>query len=57
MKYPDKRATSRSSGRPCCWGELADGRYIFCAYEYIDDITILPATAYEVPMPGDEVEE
>ena len=24
--------------------------------EFIDDITILPVTAYEVPMPGDEVE-
>ncbi len=56
VTYPDRRGLSRSSKRPCCWGELPDGRFIICVYEFIDDITILPVTAYEVPMPGDEVE-
>ena len=40
---------SRSSGRPCCWGETSDGRHLFCVYEFLDDMTIIPVTAYEVP--------
>ena len=56
VSYPDRRGMSRSSNRPCCWGELLDGRYLFCVYEYLDDIAILPVTAYEVARPGDEVE-
>ena len=39
---------SRSSGRPCCWGEAADGRTLFCVYEFLDDLTIVPVTAYDV---------
>jgi hypothetical protein len=39
---------SRSSGRPCCWGETTDGRSLFCVYEYLDDLTIIPVTAYDV---------
>ena len=31
------------------WGETADGRQLFCVYEYLDDLTILPVTAYQVP--------
>jgi len=56
VSYPDLRATSRSSGRPCCWAELEDGRYILCVYEYLDDNTFLPVTAYEMPMPGEGVD-
>ena len=54
VKFPEMRATSRSSGRPCCWGELPDGRHVFCVYEKLDDLTILPVTAYETPTTGDE---
>jgi hypothetical protein len=36
------------AGRPYCWGETADGRQLFCVYEFLDDITIIPVTAYEV---------
>jgi hypothetical protein len=42
---------SRSSGRPCVWGHAPDGRYIVVIYEEIDDDTVLPVTAYEVPEP------
>ena len=35
----------------CCWGETLDGRYLLCVYEYIDELTILPITAYEVRRP------
>lgn len=45
------RGRSRSTGRPCCWGETLDGRYLLCVYEYIDELTILPITAYEVRRP------
>jgi len=45
------RGESRSTGRPCCWGETVDGRYVLCVYEYIDETVILPITASEVRRP------
>jgi uncharacterized DUF497 family protein len=43
--------TSRSSGRPCVFGYVPDGRYIVVVYEEVDDDTVIPVTAYEVPEP------
>ena len=40
---------SRSSGRPCVFGHCPDGRYLVVVYEEIDEDTVLPVTAYEVP--------
>ena len=37
-------------------GETTDGRFLICVYEKLDDLTILPVTAYEVPRPGEELE-
>jgi len=54
VKFPEARGNSRATGRPCCWGETPDGRFLICVYERIDDLTVLPITAYEVPMPGKE---
>ena len=48
VSHPARRGVSRSSGRPCCWGETTDGRSLFCVYEQLDDLTIIPITAYEV---------
>jgi hypothetical protein len=48
VSNPNRRGVSRSSGRPCCWGETTDGLRSFCVYEYLDDFTIIPVTAYEV---------
>jgi hypothetical protein len=48
VSKPNRVSVSRSSGRPCCWGDTADGRSLFCVYEYLDDMTIIPVTAYEV---------
>lgn len=48
VTYPARRGISRSSGRPCCWGETVQGRELFCVYEWVDDSTIIPITAYEV---------
>ena len=48
VSNPRKLGVSRSTGRPCCWGETADGRELFCVYELLDDLTIIPVTAYEL---------
>ena len=42
---------SRSSGRPCVFGHTSDGRYIVVIYEEVDEDTVIPVTAYEVPEP------
>ena len=42
---------SRSSGRPCVFGYVPDGRYVVVVYEEVDADTVLPVTAYEVPEP------
>jgi hypothetical protein len=51
VSNPTRRGTSRSSGLPVAWGHTEDGRYILAVYEELDDGTILPVTAYEVPEP------
>ena len=43
--------SSHSTGRPCVFGYTPDGRYIIVVYEELDDDTIMPWTAYEVPEP------
>lgn len=48
VSRPERVSISRSSGRPCCWGETADGRRLFCVYEQLNDDIIVPITAYEV---------
>lgn len=42
---------SRTSGRPCVFGHAPDGRHIVVIYEEVDDETVIPVTAYEVPEP------
>ncbi len=42
---------SESSGRDAAFGYTQDGRFIIAVYEYLDEMTILPVTAYEVPEP------
>ena len=49
---PSSEGLSWSSGLPCEWGYTPDGRYIIAVYEELDDVTILPTTAYEVLEPG-----
>lgn len=51
VKYPDEYAVSHSSGLPCAFGYTPDGRYIIAVFEEIDDETVHPVTAYEVPEP------
>ncbi len=45
---PMKIRKSRSSGLPAAFGYTEDGRYIIAIYKYLDDMTILPVTAYEI---------
>jgi hypothetical protein len=42
---------SESSDRDAAFGYTRDGRFIICVYEFLDEMTILPVTAYEVPEP------
>ncbi len=53
VRRPERRGESRSTGRPCCWGEAPDGRYLICVYEYLDELTIIPFTAYEARRPAE----
>lgn len=41
--------TSRSSGRPVIFGDTDAGRHLMVVFDEIDDDTIYPVTAYEVP--------
>ena len=49
--HPTSKGYSRSSGLPALWGYTLEGRYIIAVYEELDDVTILPVTAYEVREP------
>ena len=49
--YPDSKGFSRSSRLPAAWGYTEDGRYIMAVYQELDELTVLPVTAYEVPEP------
>jgi uncharacterized DUF497 family protein len=51
LAEPETTGTSASSGRPCVFGHVPDGRYIIVIYEEVDDDTVIPITAYEVPKP------
>ena len=49
LEHYESTGTSRSSGRPCVYGHVPDGRHIVVIYEEVDDDTVGPVTAYEVP--------
>jgi uncharacterized DUF497 family protein len=44
---------SRSSGRPVLFGDTSTGRHLMVVFEEIDEDTVYPVTAYEVPERGD----
>jgi uncharacterized DUF497 family protein len=43
------RDVSASSGRPVVFGDTSAGRHLMVVYEQIDDDTVYPVTAYDVP--------
>jgi hypothetical protein len=51
LQHYESTAISQSSGRPCLFGRTSDERYIVVVYEEIDNDTVLPVAAYEVPEP------
>lgn len=44
---------SRSSGRPVVFGDTSTGRHLMVAFEFIDEDTVYPVTAFEVPRKGE----
>jgi hypothetical protein len=46
--HPITTEESDATGRPACRGFALDGRLLFCVYELLDDLMILPVTAYEI---------
>jgi uncharacterized DUF497 family protein len=40
---------SRSSGRPVIFGDTDAGRHLMVVFDEIDEDTVYPVTAYEVP--------
>jgi uncharacterized DUF497 family protein len=51
LANPTSNDTSHSSGLPCVFGYTPDGTHIIVVFESIDEETIYPVTAYEVPEP------
>ena len=51
VSNPESRDKSRRTGRPCCFGETLEKRYLYCVYEMLDDETVIPVTAYDVTQP------
>ena len=49
LQNHESKGTSQSSGRPCVFGQVPDGRHIVVIYEEADEDTVIPVTAYEVP--------
>ncbi|MGA2798704.1 MAG: DUF4258 domain-containing protein [Thermoguttaceae bacterium] len=51
LENPTVEGLSGSTKRPCCFGFTLAGDFIIVVYEQVDDETIYPITAYEVPEP------
>ena len=49
LEHATGEEKSDSSGRPCIFGYTPAGEYIIVVFEWIDDDSVLPVTAYEVP--------
>lgn len=49
FENPTDADVSRSTGRPVVFGSTCRGRHLLVAYERIDESTVYPFTAYEVP--------
>ena len=51
LENSEAETTSRSTGRPCCFGYTSAGEYIIVVYEQFGDAAVYPVTAYRVPKP------
>jgi hypothetical protein len=48
VSNPEFDDISESSGRPIAFGETSTGKRLGCVYELLDDVTVLPVTAFEI---------
>ena len=51
LANPTAKGMSDSTERPAVWGYTEDGRFVIAVYRVLEDMTIQPVTAYEVPEP------
>jgi uncharacterized DUF497 family protein len=49
LQNADDSDISRSSGRPVVFGDTSTGRHLMVVYEEVENDTVYPITAYEVP--------
>ena len=49
IENAESESVSRSSGFPCVFGYTPCGEHIIVIFEELEDDTIYPVTAYEVP--------
>ena len=49
ISHPEFEDLSRSSGLPVAFGHLMDGRLVIVVYRWVDQVTVQPITASEVP--------
>ena len=49
LRDPMDTDRSRSSGCPIAFGDTQTGRHLAVVYEEVDDDTVYPITAYDVP--------
>lgn len=49
VQQPQSVTRSHSSQREIAFGYTASGEYIACLYEWINEDTLVPITAYPVP--------
>ena len=45
---PDGTGESRATGRPIAFGYTSTGKYLACVFDFLDESTVYPITAYEV---------
>ena len=51
LRNPVDTDVSESSGRPIAFGRTSKGRFLAVVYEQVDEVTVMPCTAYEIPEP------
>jgi uncharacterized DUF497 family protein len=49
LQHATDQDISRSSGRPVVFGDTSGGRHLMVVYEEVDEETVYPVTAFEVP--------
>jgi hypothetical protein len=52
IENAEAESVSQSSGLPCVFGFTPSGDYIIVVFDQVDEDTIYPVTAYEVPEEG-----